>query len=250
MLSIVERQHGKHTSAKDASSEPSFLFLKRPEKGLLANQWEFPNVVLRESTRPGGDENFNDIQFSEDEKWEPFEEFIRDEMGLSWSNGNNSSATSNNMPLMYPVVNGCNEYMKNTIIHIFSHQKHIMHVIVREVHIEGHYPNSRSSKKETKNSNREVKIMTLTELEKAGLTTGMKKVLNAAKSVLDDSSGSTKTSSSSVLKSKTGRSNNNSSSSDKTRQKPGKREDSSGRNNKSGKSSRSNDGNILNYFNK
>ena len=118
VLSIVERQHGKHTaSAKDASSEPSFLFLKRPEKGLLANQWEFPNVVLRESTRPGEDENFIDIQFSEDEKWGPFEEFIRDEMGLSWSNSNNSSATSSNMPLMYPVVNGCNEYIKNTIIH-------------------------------------------------------------------------------------------------------------------------------------
>ena len=242
VLSIVEESNEKHeASAKNSPSDPHFLFLKRPEKGLLANQWEFPNVVLKESIKPDGEESLGDVEFSEEEKWKPFEDFIREELGLTWGN---SSRNSRGMPSMYPVPNGRNEYIKNAIVHIFSHQKHIMHVIVKEVHIDWGYQDAFPPTKAIK-SNREAKIMSQSEIEKSGITTGMKKVLNAARMVLDNDIESVSGSSSAVRGNK-GRSANNSSSSGKT-----KRENGSNNSKKHNKSKGvGNNGNILKYLTK
>ena len=146
--------------------------------------------------------------------------------------------------------------MKNSIVHIFSHQKHIMHVIVREVYIEGHYPNIVSSTDSNK-SNREVKIMSLSEIEKAGLTTGMKKVLNAARDVLSSNNTSmTASSVAAVTKKKGGNSNHGGKkTTGKTsgKQQGDNNNNSNDKRNASGSSkskNRSNDGNILNYFSK
>lgn len=37
----------RQESCSCGDEEPQFLFLKRPEKGLLASQWEFPTITLQ-----------------------------------------------------------------------------------------------------------------------------------------------------------------------------------------------------------
>lgn len=162
--------------------EPSFLFLKRPSKGLLANQWEFPSIILAEDAKKGNTELVNvEEKFTIDKLWENFPKFIEDVMDCKWCEKRPlrpSGDTRLLVPLGFPYkLNDC-------VVHIFSHEKHTMHVTVKVIELDESIPNSWISPCNT----REIRVMTLSEIEKEGLTTGMKRVLAAARLELSQQS--------------------------------------------------------------
>ena len=132
------------------SPESSFLFIKRPNKGLLSNQWEFPNVPFVEEGKRTKDTecsnekgkkrklstlNSTEVVFSNG-LLAAFPPYLRDVFGLEWSTADSPSTGSGERRIQ-PAPGGCDEVINDPIIHLFSHERHIMHVAVKEVVLEG-----------------------------------------------------------------------------------------------------------------
>lgn len=193
VLVLAIMRNGPDVTQKD----PAFLFIRRPQTGLLANQWELPNVVMKESNETDNPKDFVNIKLSREVMWEPFPSYLQEKIGYSWSEpydphshtdvesteiGESFRINENKpeLPKIYPLANGCNEIMAETVVHVFSHQRHIMHVNVKQVYmVEKFNPNR------AKDGNRDVRLMKFNDIEKVGLTAGMKKVLLTARRILD-----------------------------------------------------------------
>ncbi|CAM9426922.1 unnamed protein product, partial [Chrysoparadoxa australica] len=157
------------TKRKDKDKDTEFLMVRRPPKGLLAGQWEFPSVMLNENEAP------EDFPLSERRKKtvEVMAE-LRVAVGLK----DLKKATS-----------------LGRVVHVFSHLRHTM--LVESVALEG--VAGKAAGKESKREIRSIcfclilstrllmtipqlihcifRWMTKDEMGQVGITTGMKKVL-------------------------------------------------------------------------
>jgi len=153
-----------------------YLFVKRPNEGLLANQWEFPNVIKWEEgkkSKKAEELKEEDIpSFTESELWEPFPDFLSD-LGIKWTSDNINDMNSH--IVMVPTSN-LKRY--DPIVHVFSHQRHTMHVAFYEVDVKSNGNHKIDSSKQQ----REMKWMTKDEIISAGVTTGCKKIIDAVTS--------------------------------------------------------------------
>lgn len=164
--------------------DPKFLFVKRPEGGLLQNQWEFPSVVLWQEEKLKGKGksldrlHMDDVDTGADALWSSFPDFLRQEAQCSWeatSSANSAVATPQSLFSMRPSLIGQTRTVVSApIVHVFTHQRHTMHVHITDVEVT--YPDSILP---IDKAAREAKWMTAREIKDAGITTGCKKVLEA-----------------------------------------------------------------------
>jgi hypothetical protein len=282
-VSVMRRKGSTCTGDKGGpSSADKYLFIRRPNnKGLLANQWEFPNIVLSEcsgsgsTASAGAGVSLNASKEKEtgqgkgkgktkgkDQKgmvpgpegnissktlWDPIPGFLRGTLGVEWEsdvqrNDGLSSSTAvivgevkeEGMPsegsskrrrvgrhtptstvsshialsaeeskiimtvvLLQPCV------VLPPLVHIFSHQRHTMHVTLSTVAVKSNGKTHNESGGEIKDDalslqtikgieidndtdfaweslcgeKREIRWMTANEILKAGITSGCKKIL-------------------------------------------------------------------------
>lgn len=157
-----------------------FLFIRRPDNGLLARQWEFPSVILPPHTdsQKSRDEGAEVMlpEVSDESLWGPLLVFLEEDVGLSLSK---DGATST--PMQGP---------KEPIVHVFSHQRHTMFLTMRHMVSETHFDGSTAWTSHC-SQKREVKWMTLKEVENLGVTTGVKKIIAAIRKTATSTSGET-----------------------------------------------------------
>lgn len=103
--------------------QPAFLLMKRPDKGLLANQLEFPSIEIESSD---GQPNLQKSSISDT----CFAYLSK--LGFSWSDRKTAPSGSPHCQFNR-VRGGVDELLQDTIVHVFSHQRHTMHVHVVEV---------------------------------------------------------------------------------------------------------------------
>ena len=137
----------------DANSH--YLLKQRPSTGLLANQWEFPSVEMN---------GINDLSNAVDRLIGVLrDDLLVDDVGLAVAKEASSSL-------------GAEALIQGPIVHLFSHQRHTMHVLVCHVELSGN---------DGKGTNRQSDVsrrwMDQREMNQVGITTGMKKVLAMAK---------------------------------------------------------------------
>ena len=194
--------------------EEVFLFVRRPKTGLLANQWELPSVTMWEeatkdvkntnSTESNGDCAVPPPEFTRDELWAALERYLREIMGLGVSTSSSTLETRGNadhdekkdvvkVPPDSTSTTTCRRMMileselrpRGTVQHIFSHQRHTMHVLSHRVQYQ-HVDQESESRSEAQwvtscAGALEIRWMTSAECDEAGVTTGVKKVLSFAK---------------------------------------------------------------------
>lgn len=227
--------------------EKKFLFVKRPNQGLLANQWEFPSIIVWEEENVKAfnknkkgksnngkilekpkDEELADLIILEDnndqdigvvgppsmddgELWKKFPSFIEETLNCKWMEG--ECKKEKNPPeidiimkeegkedevdsLLYTsraLIPIKRETEVKEITHIFSHQKHTMHVTFMQVNFIPSVSASTTATATTATTAtstghewlsgcgnlRQVKWMSSQEIVDAGITSGMKKILTA-----------------------------------------------------------------------
>ena len=135
-----------------------YLMVKRPKQGLLAGQWEFPNVCVR--IRKG--KKIKDL--SKAARGKALDEFLLDDLFLNHSNEETPAEVSDAKRLAE----------NKPLEHIFSHVKHYMWVEV------GDLSGVRDENLEwTTPSGKEVRWMNKDDMKKVGITSGVKKVLQS-----------------------------------------------------------------------
>eukprot|EP01039_Chlorochromonas_danica_P009951 gene9949-11001_t len=162
-----------HVLRTECDGKERFLLLRRPAKGLLANQWEFPSLE--------GDE----IQRIE----------LRREISrrgrLRWlddGNDDNGVESSSENQTRITLYSEKVATINDPLIHIFSHEKHTMHLMVEDVK----FLCDDLERECCISSIQGVKWMTAEEMEEAGITTGCKKVLRAVQTMGQDQKTSKK----------------------------------------------------------
>ena len=170
VLSVVVFQQSIENTMK-------YLFVKRPNEGLLANQWEFPNVIKWEEGKKSKKDEETKAEevpiFTESELWEPIPDFLTDDLGIKWTDTIADDIKS--YSVMTP-ISKLKTY--DPIVHVFSHQRHTMHVSFYEVDVKTNSDIKSSNIKQL----REMKWMTKDEIISAGVTTGCKKILETVTS--------------------------------------------------------------------
>ena len=184
--------------AKEASlHHRQYLFVKRPSTGLLASQWEFPTVLLyevpveaqkaeaeAEAGSGAGKGELNDVDVTKVDKpleemvsptsvststvlWKPFPSYFSSHLGIQGSDALSPGSES-------PLEEDKKKHLKvfKPISHTFSHQKHYMHVIAQRITF-----NEAKLLQFDDNNNNTVSWFTASEIEKQGITSGCKKVL-------------------------------------------------------------------------
>lgn len=173
-----------------------YLFVRRPATGLLANQWEFPSIHVPtkgEELVAEDDEkealDLVDPLPSADELWGPFPAYFAERLSMQWTASSNEQSVKKDekkdnkqfqeecsSPSLHTVlVETAVHEAFEPIVHIFSHQRHTMHVSLRDVQVV-----QRTESKDTDDitpSGVISKWMTAEEIVEAGITTGCKKVL-------------------------------------------------------------------------
>lgn len=144
---------------EDVSALPKYLFCKRPPKGLLANQWEFPCQEVSTSSLESK---------TAEEVWQSFKMVFEAELG--WR-------SEVQMPM---AVMEC-----AAVTHVFSHQVHTMRVVrvtlnskelVESTSVSG----GAGIGNESSMHGRECRWMSVSEMTALeGITSGCKKVIDA-----------------------------------------------------------------------
>jgi adenine-specific DNA glycosylase len=144
--------------------------VKRPATGLLANQWEFPNVCVRVS-----DEKTKSAPKmpGKKERERTLTEFLLEDLFRNHSTEEVKDAVSG----LKRASNG------DPMEHIFSHVKHVMWIEVGHLSINF----DELSKNWTTSSGQECRWMTESDMEEVGITSGVKKVLKSVQSQLSKS---------------------------------------------------------------
>ena len=138
-------------------SEKRFLFVKRPSKGLLAGQWEFPRIEI--DTASADDNGANIL-------WSLFPPYLERNFRIIITTA--SDGINNRSAKQVFSLNGVRDTVQ-LISHVFSHQVHRMHVVVSYVTM---------NRCET-DSQEGCKWMTAAEIADSGITSGCKKVLDS-----------------------------------------------------------------------
>jgi len=137
-------------------SENRYLMVKRPKQGLLAGQWEFPNVCLRiRKTKKVKDP-------TKAARGKALTEFLLDDLFLKHPNDETPAEVSDAKRLAE----------NKPLEHIFSHVKHYMWVEVGDLSGVGD-----EDLEWTTPSGKEVRWMNKDDMKKVGITSGVKKVL-------------------------------------------------------------------------
>ena len=191
----------------DAAKHKKFLFVRRPKDGLLANQWEFPSVIIWEESledvkvkNPNTKTKAENLQestpdFTDDELWGPLSAYLDKILGFGYVGASapsdewvaQSLASSSSSPTSPGDCGG--QYLrllsrsraKQSVQHLFSHQRHTMMVTSCTVEY-GSWGDGESVKQPLEwltscASGLQVKWMSAEEIRAAGITTGMDKVL-------------------------------------------------------------------------
>ena len=158
---------------RGGEAEPRYLFVRRPASGLLANQWEFPSCTVWEELPPAHKKckvEQHDVEpphdLSADVLWEPFPQLLG-QLGYSWMEKSDSAACLL-LPEQPPAVIG-------SIEHVFSHQRHTMHAVLRDVTV----VNAAEDEETNDLMPPTHRWMTAAEIIDAGITSGCKKLLSA-----------------------------------------------------------------------
>eukprot|EP01038_Epipyxis_sp_PR26KG_P015567 gene15567-21020_t len=209
ILRAIVRQKANNSDYSNEYSDSSdnevlYLFVRRPSKGLLANQWEFPSVVLDKNIFEN-DKNslLTDVQVVDEDNYEeiinesmenfiptkmvllnPFKDYFFNKINTIinfphdlTSDGNIANITDNNNNIIKHSL--INHIEHSPITHIFSHEKHTMYVNMYDISsdlndFKNNYENITSS-----NDNNVVEWMTASQIIECGITSGCKKILNA-----------------------------------------------------------------------
>lgn len=146
------------------SGATRWLLIKRPEKGLLAGQWEFPSVCVQ--VRSSNDNNADSsVPPKVQSRRKALTQYLQDIMAASGSETHANSVHSLNRTTVNP----------SPLEHIFSHVRHIMWVEAASTSI------SLDTLEWVTSEGRVVRWMSETDMSKVGITSGIKKVLQAVK---------------------------------------------------------------------
>jgi A/G-specific adenine glycosylase len=185
---------------KKHDDEKQYLFVRRPPTGLLANQWEFPSKCLWQEDANNVKNNpiIPDIPYHDNDI------FMKDILQFvhEFSSDKKSYPIDSTSNIINPRI------LTDKIVHIFSHQKHTLHIAHFDVDSKSDsnndsntYPhdkvktemktetntesdmnaidNSDNNDKNVDEVNNIYRWMTATEIQKEGITSGCKKVLKA-----------------------------------------------------------------------
>lgn len=167
---------------RSGSDEHYYLFVRRPNTGLLARQWEFPSVLLPPLTEaqppvssdPDPTEDMLPPSTrSEESLWPPLLVCLEEDLGLTGLSEADEGCLEAGSSVQPP------QLPSEPIVHVFSHQKHTMYLTRRHVT----RPSSSCPMTWTSScaQKREVRWMTLDEVESLGVTTGVKKIISVIK---------------------------------------------------------------------
>jgi A/G-specific adenine glycosylase len=173
----------------DPMSSPSWLLVRRPDTGLLAGQWEFPNACCwssNEVTGPDGDKKKKGKRIDMSDQV-PAIPAAKRRKALMTMLRELLVSQDNDVVLPAEVVSSLKlSRLEAPIEHIFSHVRHTMWVEhntepVTEMAME--YKSDRDAvvRSWVDSTGREVKWMNEEEMKTVGITSGVKKVLKAVK---------------------------------------------------------------------
>lgn len=175
----------------DGETVRKYLLLKRPEKGLLANQWEFPNLPVDIPTESfdkeedeeveEDDQNNNSkiqVDFSTmlEKYYDPMINYFQQRCSAHILNSGEESKQSQNRKETDYVQSSVqfifepkrNSFIDDPIVHIFSHERHTMHIHISQINLIVLDDSKISSDQCWK---------TAAEMKETGITTGCKKIL-------------------------------------------------------------------------
>jgi A/G-specific adenine glycosylase len=150
-----------------------YLMVKRPKEGLLAGQWEFPNVCIqvRKKSKKEKNPTNNTKGPKKAERNRALTKFLLEELFLDHPNDEMPTAVSNQS----------RRAEKEPLEHVFSHVKHYMWVEfgdLIDVHLED------DDLEWVSPSGKEVRWMNKRDMKKVGITSGVKKVLQSVEKSL------------------------------------------------------------------
>lgn len=201
---IRTKSHQRLPQASTSSSEYKYLFLRRPDKGLLASQWELPNIVIACPTV--ADNECDDDEDGEDDQkddanatalkevdmlslystnQQSIKSYFVDRCGALWLDSAGSNPQDESKVTMIFESKQEIQPLHEPIVHIFSHEKHTMFVIVEEVHALS--IDDKAERLFEEKFREDLCWRTIQEMHEAGITTGCKKVLKAIEQGLDTS---------------------------------------------------------------
>ena len=148
---------------------------RRPAKGLLAGQWEFPSVALA----PDGD--FSDATAR-------LSKVLTEELGCDAvvsrsleTEMNHSKASSTITSSSSTTSSSSKHGLCGPVVHLFSHQRHTMHIAVCRLQS---WPTDTGGGAPSDSGGRTARWMNEAQMSEVGITTGMKKVLTLAKNTV------------------------------------------------------------------
>jgi A/G-specific adenine glycosylase len=162
-----------------------YLLFKRPAKGLLASQWEFPVISVDQlattHTEQGNEVERDELSLNVSQLVEKnvcfISRYFLEKCHSSFiGSSSKSDYVESSVSHLFESVRKLST--RKPIVHIFSHEIHTMFVhidVVKTISVDGSC--------ETKD-NGEVCWMTRNEMKAMGITTGCKKILEEAESVL------------------------------------------------------------------
>jgi len=174
-MAIILNRDEKSSNTDDSVR---YLMVRRPKEGLLAGQWEFPNVcvqIRKKSNKKKAEKTASAKEPNRVDRDCALTKFLLQDLFLDYPNSEIVTALSN--------LSRKSE--KIPLEHIFSHVKHYMwmevgdliNVTIGDNDIEWVSP-----------SGREVRWMTKNDMKKVGITSGVKKVLQSVEKSLTNSS--------------------------------------------------------------
>ena len=152
-----------------------YLMVKRPKDGLLASQWEFPNVCVQIRKKNKNKKTDLSPGPKKTERDRALTEFLLQDLFLDYQNDQVATAVSNLQ----------RRAEKEPMEHIFSHVKHYMWVEVGDLSA---VTLGENDLEWVTPSGREVRWMNKEDMQKVGITSGVKKVLQAVEKLSNSAS--------------------------------------------------------------
>jgi A/G-specific adenine glycosylase len=178
-------------NSAEADDEIRYLMVKRPEKGLLAGQWEFPNVCVQIRDNGKNNEQKNAVANkapTKGKRHRALTEYLLDDVFVNYPNANVVSAIQKMPPRVnLESISGRREPLE----HIFSHVRHIMWIemgVISSLDIaDGNDDDDVdfSLRMWTTASGRQARWMNQSDMDTVGITSGVKKVLNTVCQIID-----------------------------------------------------------------
>lgn len=177
------------TTRKEGELVVRYLFFKRPVKGLLANQWEFPTlpIVIKaddaannddgseggEEKEENGDQVAQYNQILHKQYLTEIDALLYKKGAAAWWSSASSSSASAAVDMYLERCNVVN-YSLPPIVHVFSHEKHCMHIVVEDVQLIPITANGNGN-----GNNSKYIWQSVEEIVDSGITTGCWKILQA-----------------------------------------------------------------------